>query len=92
MGILEPVAIDAIKETLTNFENLTGLKCNVEKSQLMIIGTDNIPDFVTQSGFDLTNSIRMLGFDITKNFNDLPDNFNKSIEKMQGIIRFWERF
>jgi hypothetical protein len=46
MGILEPLAIEAIKETLSNFKSLSGLKCNIDKSQIMIIGTENVPDYV----------------------------------------------
>jgi hypothetical protein len=38
IGQASPVAINAIKQNLDNFAVISGLKCNVEKSQIMPIG------------------------------------------------------
>jgi hypothetical protein len=60
---------------------------------IMIIGTNGIiPDFVYNSGFQIVQSVKILGFDISRNFADMTNNFNPVIEKITKIIRFWERF
>jgi hypothetical protein len=43
-------------------------------------------------GFALTKEIKLLGADITNDWRDLEKNFVKLIEKIENLIRFWERF
>jgi hypothetical protein len=47
-----------IKENLGNFEVLSGLKCNVDKSQIMVIGCPNdvVPEAVTNSGLKVVKN------------------------------------
>jgi exonuclease III len=90
----EPDSIKAISENLTNFAEISGLKCNVNKSMLMMVGNGNlpVPPCVQNSGFQIVDSIKVLGFDITKNYEDLNSNFDDSIKKIKKTARFWERF
>jgi hypothetical protein len=81
MAKLEESAISAIKNILNSFAIISGLKCNVEKSQIIITGTRNIPGYVLESGFSLTEKLKILGFDITKNSADLQNNFENAIKK-----------
>jgi hypothetical protein len=93
MGKLSEVAILAIKNILVDFSVISGLKCNIEKSQILIVGaTEPVPDYVTNSGFAVTNKLNILGFDITKNADDLQKNYEKVTEKIRSMVRFWERF
>jgi P2-related tail formation protein len=93
MGKLTRDGILAIKEILTSFATISGLKCNVEKSKILIIGSDlPILEYVLNSGFAVTNTLKILGFDITADKNDLYKNYDKVIDKMRNIVRFWERF
>jgi hypothetical protein len=93
IGRLTANGITAIKTILLNFGNISGLKCNVDKSAIMILGSEiAIPEFVTDSGFEVVNSVKILGISITKNFADLPQNFLKTEEKISNIKRFWQRF
>jgi hypothetical protein len=57
-----------------------------------VAGTDNIPDFIRGSGFEVVNKLKILGFEITKNYNDLVQNIHKATDKIKNIIRFWTRF
>jgi hypothetical protein len=61
---------------------------------IMLVGNENlpVPPCVQNSGFQIVNSIKVLGFDITKNHEDLKSNFDKSIEKIKKTARFWDRF
>jgi hypothetical protein len=92
MAKLEQTALATIKQFLTDFGIISGLKCNVEKSQILILGTDTVPDFVLDSGFTPVNSIKILGFNISNNFEDLVQNFPPVLDKIKTIANFWERF
>jgi hypothetical protein len=92
MGCLEERAISAIKNTLQTFAEISGLKCNVDKSQIMITGTDTIPDYVLNSGFSVADKLKILGFDITKNHQDLEKNFGKILLTVEKIGNFWSKF
>jgi exonuclease III len=93
MGKATPLALESISNTLEKFADISGLKCNMDKSMIMIIGTNGIiPDYVYNSGFQIVQSVKILGFDISRNFADMTNNFNPVIEKITKIIRFWDRF
>jgi hypothetical protein len=93
MGRLELTALTYIKNSLEQFAAISGLKCNVDKSQILITGTEgDIPDFVHESGFTITDSVTILGFKITKNCDDLWQNFERVIERVRSQANFWARF
>jgi hypothetical protein len=92
MALLDRDALLCIRDILENFAGISGLKCNVDKSQIMIVGTDTVPDFVTEAGFAITNELKILGFNITKNFDDISNNLTLAIEKIRALIRYWDRF
>jgi hypothetical protein len=59
----------------------------------MVVSNNNlVPDFVASSGFQIVDVFKMLGFEITKNFEDMQTNFKKPIEKIKRIANFWSRF
>jgi hypothetical protein len=51
-----------------------------------------IPVWIWESGFQLVDNISILGVKISCNVSELKDNFVKTIQKVNGIKRFWERF
>jgi hypothetical protein len=63
---LDNLTLQAIKEILNNFAILSGLRCNVDKSQILLMGVNEIPNYVTESGFTVSDGIKILGFNITK--------------------------
>jgi Reverse transcriptase (RNA-dependent DNA polymerase) len=77
IGKKTPEALPAIQEILTNFAEISGLRCNVEKSNVMFIGLGGaVPDPNDGHGFEIVDKIHILGFDITKNYSDLSNNFS----------------
>jgi Reverse transcriptase (RNA-dependent DNA polymerase) len=93
MGKNSPQAINAIKSNLADFAVLSGLKCNVDKSMIMVVGTGGqIPDYIANSGFKVTETLHILGVDITRNFDNLVKNFDKIIEKIKKVGNFWHRY
>jgi hypothetical protein len=92
MAKLDENSLRAIKNILLEFGILSGLKCNVDKSQIMLINNDNPPQWVRESGFAITNTLKILGFNVTTNFDDLASNFPPILQKIRGIATFWHRF
>jgi Reverse transcriptase (RNA-dependent DNA polymerase) len=84
----------AIKENLQNYENLSGLRCNVDKSQIMVLGCDDnfVPEPIQNSGFKIEKKIKILGVELTKNAQELSDNFDDCTRKILAIKHFWARF
>jgi hypothetical protein len=64
LALLDNEALNAIREILNKFADISGLKCNVDKSLIMICGTDEIPAYVAESGFQIADSLTILGFQI----------------------------
>jgi hypothetical protein len=87
-------SLTELKSVLDDFRRLSGLCCNLEKSFVMRIGNveGDIPDEILRLGFAFTNKIKLLGF-IQNSYGELvAANFEKVIEKVDNITRFWERF
>jgi hypothetical protein len=91
MGKNTPEALPAIKEILADFSIRSGLKCNVDKSKIMFVGMGNA-DPEQSCGFEISSKLSILGFEITKNFADISDNFDSIIEKIRNSCHFWQRF
>jgi hypothetical protein len=91
LGISTEGAIASIKINLREFETISGLACNFDKSALMPVGYNNerIPDFLLNSGFEIAESLTILGLKFTKNSGDLGNNFEEKIIKVTSIRNFW---
>jgi hypothetical protein len=92
IGRLNRDSIESIKDNLTQFGTLSGLRCNVDKSAILITGTNVIPDCIANSGFRPVNKINILGLEICGDLQKLTDNFDKPIEKIRNISNFWRKF
>jgi len=83
----------ALKAILTDFGNISGLKCNLEKSYIMAVGDKSVvTDEMREVGFPFVNEINLLGATIDNNLLFLNTVHNKTIEKITNIITFWSRF
>ena len=83
-------SLSRIKEILTNFGNISGLICNVEKTCLMQIGSQQpIEREIIELGFNIVDHMTILGMKIggeqDQNFRDICGKVNKQ-------VLFWSRF
>jgi len=79
-----------VKNILNDFGSISGLKCNVEKTNVLAIGMDgNAEILLGDTGFNFTNNITVLGVEIGENFED---NYRKIQSKVQKQVNFWTRF
>jgi hypothetical protein len=91
---IQEVTLFRIKEILNDFSGISGLECNYDKTVLLPIFEPNVEELrVMESvGFRSVDKIKLLGCDITRNYDDLQGNFRTIKEKILNLIRFWERF
>ena len=69
---LDLVALSKCKEILDRFYLLTGLKINVNKTKLCIVGGNPSAEFtnlVNELGFEIVDEFKMLGFLFDKNLS-----------------------
>jgi len=85
--------LQTIIEILRDFENLSGLECNVEKTALMAIGpTFPVPDDIINLGFEIKNEITLLGCSLKNHGLCYDSNAQIIIDKMRNKANFWKRF
>jgi len=91
---LEYNTLNRVKNILSDFANISGLKCNIDKTFLMQIGSmDEIDPNILGLGFGITNEITVLGMKFCGGNGDfITVNADKMIEKIQKQVTFWERF
>jgi hypothetical protein len=80
-----------LRGILESFGKISGLKCNYDKTVVMPIGKVCKMN-MNLHGFCLSNSVKLLGLDISNDLNELPANFTNIEKKIRDIILFWERF
>ena len=92
--LFELESLQALKEILHDFREISGLSTNYEKTALMRIGDleGEIPANILELGFTVTTEIKLLGFYISNNNDITSRNFGPVREKIESIIRFWDRF
>ena len=83
----------AVCEILRDFESISGLACNMDKSVIMLVGSnDPPPEFLNTYDFQLVERIKILGLEIGNVQSDLSLCHTKTIEKIVRIVNFWDRF
>jgi hypothetical protein len=71
-----------IRNILAEFEALSGLACNVEKTTLMQFGSDEpVPQNILDLGFDVKNEVKLSGLKIKNNCSNFTASKNDIEEK-----------
>ncbi len=93
LTILELESLSKLKQALFDFGEMSGLKCNVEKTVLMQVGNLIAPsNEILALGFSHVESIRILGMDIDQNILNLDQNFSNILDRIRNSISYWKRY
>jgi hypothetical protein len=94
LTLLQEESLRTIKNALIEFGDISGLCCNYDKTVILPVfePTDHENNFISNLGFRTVATVKLLGMDITRNFEDVGNNFVSIKEKILKLIRFWERF
>jgi hypothetical protein len=67
----DSTSLTKLKVNLTSFEKLSGLDCNVEKTNILCIGPgSNNDDDILEHGFAVKENLKVLGMKISNNFTE----------------------
>jgi exonuclease III len=94
LSLVEQNSLSAVKATLSQFSIISGLTCNFDKTVLLPF-KDLMREettFVEELGFKIVKSVKLLGATITSNLNELKNNFDNIITKLNSQVSFWSRF
>jgi hypothetical protein len=90
---MEKESLERIRNILVDFEHLSGLSCNVEKTTLMQFGNNEpVPENITRIGFDIKSELTLLGLKIQNNCSTYSASKNQIEEKIRNQVNFWNRF
>ncbi len=86
-------SLNALKIILQNFAAFSGLKCNMEKTSIMQIGSITpVPEQVRDLGFSLCGETKILGMTIFAEPARWNTNFQTILANIRKKIEFWNRF
>jgi hypothetical protein len=92
--VLNRDSLLSIKNILSEFEIISGLCCNYDKTALLPINpiSEQEQAWVTEAGFSIVDRIKLLGADICSDVERVVENFESIIEKIRSQILYWSRF
>jgi hypothetical protein len=74
---------------MDQFASTSGLQLNKNKTQLMIVGSDEIGIGEVVQGIKIVGEVKILGVKIDRKLQNLDLNWNEAIQKMERIANFW---
>ena len=84
-------SLGVIKGILTDFERISGLKCNIDKTCVMFIGPLDPVEApqIEEMGFRIVNKIKILGFSVSREGIVEDDNFASTTNNIRKLIAQW---
>ncbi len=71
-----PLSVSCFRNILADFQYLSGLACNVEKTTLMQFGSNEpVPQNILNLGFDVKSEVKLLGLKIQSNCSNYTAKF-----------------
>jgi hypothetical protein len=94
LTLMDLGSLRSAKEILDRFGNISGLKCNFDKSVIMPIMEPTVAELemVEQLGFSVMDEITLLGVKINRNLDNISDIYKTIKQKIVNLVAFWERF
>ena len=82
-------SVNSVIGIMNSFELVSGLRLNVKKTQLMITGTDLFPVGTKISDIEIVDKVKILGVSIDRKLENLNQNWEEKIVKMNRLYNFW---
>jgi exonuclease III len=84
--------LDRLFMYLNNFGHMSGLKLNIGKSEILLLGKTTINDIPKNYANLVKDKVKTLGVDIYKDIHrTIEENYNKVEQKMTESIKFWNK-
>jgi hypothetical protein len=85
-------SVQCIVHVLNGFTEVTGLEINKEKTQLMVVGSDEWGVDQKVHDIKLVSCISLLGVKIDRTLTHLDENWEKVVAKMRRLSGYWSNF
>ncbi len=85
-------SLRTILEIMDEFGQVSGLVINIGKTQLMVVGSN---EWETGNRFlriEIVNKVKILGIVIDRKLENLDENWEEALSKMERISRYWATF
>jgi exonuclease III len=94
LSLVNKDSLSCVKGILHDFYNISGLKCNYEKTMIMpmLLITDSDREMLEDLGLKVVSKIKLLGATIYRDLEKISENFLQVKEKVRNTILYWERF
>ena len=84
-------SIRAVIQSFTNFEKISGLKINIDKTQVINIGKHDQATNCSALNIPYSTKFKLLGINFSTNLNEMEDlNFKPKLTSIQKIIRLYQ--
>jgi hypothetical protein len=92
--LLEQTSLSTVKNILNEFETISGLACNFNKSCVIPTIEPDEADtaLIRNLGFQVDDRFKLLGVEISRDLNTAASTYNNIKEKILNQIPYWERF
>ena len=92
--LLDLESLARVRHILDDFGVMSGIRCNYDKSVIMPDYDISDPEKINVEtlGFQVKDSITLLGVDINSKLNNIREISQKIKQKIVNQIAFWERF
>ena len=77
---------------IQNFYTISGLACNIEKTNIIQIGSNTNDTLCPELNMEWTHSFTILGFEVDNKLANLTTNFLKIQDKIKSIISKWKPY
>jgi hypothetical protein len=84
--------VGVILELLREFETVSGLSININKTQLMISGSEQWGIGTKIHDVVIVGEVTILGIKIDRKLEQLRENWDKAILRMQRLTNYWSMF
>jgi hypothetical protein len=85
-------SVGKIIEVLENFGKISVLLIYIDKTQLMVVGTDNWATGERVQEIGIVDKVNILGVQIDQKLEHLGQNWEKMLGKMSNLCRHWSQF
>ena len=86
-------SLNACYYLLKKFGDMSGLKINTSKTKICLVGpntnNNNFLEYANSLGFEIVNEFKMLGLTFDNKLENMDQNWEKCIRKMNKIRNFW---
>jgi exonuclease III len=94
LTIIEENSLSRLRMSLIDFEAVSGLACNFDKTCVMPILEPTVEEvaLLERLNFKIVDRLTLLGVEITRGLDNTEEIFSKIREKIVNLGAYWERF